>query len=83
MQYPLLSDYPDGKTVVAYGVDYREGEARQMFARPSFFLVDKKGVVRGYWGQRPPNPDDELFAPDPVMSSTPMLAMAAKIATEN
>lgn len=79
LSYPLLSDYPDGKVIHAYGVEYREGQSRQLFARPSFFLIDKKGVIQGYWGQRPPNPDDEIWAPDPLFSSEPILARAQEI----
>ena len=65
--FPLLSDYPDGATAVAYGVDHHEGEAGRLYARPSFFLIEKDGVIRGYWGQRPPNAD-EVVAPDPLVS---------------
>ena len=78
LPYPLLSDYPDGLTVKAYGVDHREGEAERLFARPSFFLVDREGIVRGYWGQRPINPD-EVLPPDPLVSSRPMLEMATAL----
>ena len=78
LQFPLLSDFPNGKTVVAYGVDYYEGSAKRLFARPSFFLVDTKGIIRGYWGQRPRNPD-ELLAPDPLVSSEPILKLAQTI----
>jgi thioredoxin-dependent peroxiredoxin len=79
LQYPLLSD-PHGRTVTAYGVGYLEGDAQRLFARPSFFLVDKEGVIRGYWGQRPLNAD-ELLPPDPLVSSEPMLDLARSIAS--
>lgn len=75
LPYPLLSDHPNGTTVEAYGVGYREGDAERLFARPSFFLIDREGIVRGYWGQRPRNPD-EILSPDPLVSSRPMLEMA-------
>jgi len=78
LPYPLLSDFPHGRTVTAYGVGHREGDAERLFARPSFFLIDKEGVVRGYWGQRPRN-DDEVLPPDPLMSSQAMLEMARAI----
>ena len=71
LTFPLLSDFPHGRTVRAYGIDYYEGEAKRLYARPSFFLVDKEGILRGYWGQRPRNPD-EVLAPDPLFSSEPI-----------
>ena len=80
LPFPLLSDYPNGRTIQDYGVGYFEGQAERLYARPSFFLVDKEGVVRGYWGQRPKN-SDEILAPDPLVSSTPMLEAAQQIAS--
>ena len=79
LPYPLLSDYPDGSTVLAFGVEDREGQVERVFARPSFFLVDRDGIIRGYWGQRPANPD-EVLPPDPLVSSRPMLEMARALA---
>jgi peroxiredoxin len=78
LTFPLLSDFPHGRTVRAYGIDYYEGEAKRLYARPSFFLVDKEGILRGYWGQRPRNPD-EILAPDPLVSSEPILEVAEAI----
>jgi peroxiredoxin len=78
LTFPLLSDFPHGRTVRAYGIDYYEGEANRLYARPSFFLVDKEGILRGYWGQRPRNPD-EVLAPDPLVSSEPILEVAQAI----
>jgi peroxiredoxin len=78
LPYPLLSDYPDGKTIRAYGVDYREGQAQRLHAQQAFFLIDQAGIVRGYWGQRPVNPD-EVWAPDPLFSSQPILALAQEL----
>ena len=75
LQFPLLSDYPDGDTILAYGVEDFEGEAQRLYARPSFFLIDKEGIIRGYWGQRPANLD-EVVAPDPLFSSGPILELA-------
>jgi peroxiredoxin len=78
LPYPLLSDYPDGKTILTYDVGYYEGHTKRLYARPSFFLIDKQGIVRGFWGQRPVNPD-ELWAPDPLFSSEPILDLAREI----
>jgi peroxiredoxin len=78
LPYPLLSDYPDGRTILAYGVGYYEGQTKRLYARPSFFLIDKAGIVRGFWGQRPVNPD-EIWAPDPLFSSEPILELAQEI----
>lgn len=78
LPFPLLSDYPNGETIQSYGVGYEEGKTKRLFARPSFFLVDKEGIVRGYWGQRPKN-TDEILAPDPLVSSGPMLEAAQQI----
>lgn len=78
LSYPLLSDYPDGQTIRAYGVGYYEGQSKRLHARQTFFLIDKAGIVRGYWGQRPMNPD-EIWAPDPLFSSEPILELAREI----
>ena len=78
LPYPLLSDYPDGKTILAYDVGHYEGQSKRLHARQSFFLVDKKGLIRGFWGQRPANPD-EIWAPDPLFSSEPILKLARGI----
>lgn len=80
LPYPLLSDYPNGDTIKDYGIDYYEGTAERLYARPSFFLIDKQGIVIGYWGQRPMNAD-EVLAPDPLVSSGPILAAADEIQT--
>ena len=78
LPYPLLSDYPNGRTILAYDVANFEGEAKRLFARQTIFLIDKEGIVRGRWGQRPSNVD-ELWAPDPLFSSKPILDLVRKI----
>ena len=42
LNLPLLSDFPDGKTSLAYGVF----NAERRLAVRSYFIVDKQGVVR-------------------------------------
>jgi peroxiredoxin len=43
--YPLLSDFPDRKTIRAYGVL----NDRAMIANRTFFLIDRQGVIRKKW----------------------------------
>jgi peroxiredoxin len=42
LNFPLLSDAPDMKTMQAYGVF----NAERRLAQRSYFIVDKQGVVR-------------------------------------
>ena len=42
LNYPLLSDAPDMKTIDAYGVL----NAERRIAQRSWFIVDRQGVVR-------------------------------------
>lgn len=42
LNFPLVSDYPDLKTIAAYGVL----DPERRVARRSYFIVDKHGVVR-------------------------------------
>jgi peroxiredoxin len=42
LNYPLLSDFPEGKTTQAYGVL----NAERKLAQRAWFIVDKQGVVR-------------------------------------
>ena len=79
LTYPLLSDFPDGDTILAYDVAQYEGRAKRLFARQSFFLIDKGGVVRGVWKVRPPKPG-EARSPDNLFRSDPILKLAKKLA---
>jgi peroxiredoxin len=45
LQFPLLSDYPDRKTLRAYGVL----NERSMIANRTFFLIDPEGTIRKKW----------------------------------
>jgi peroxiredoxin len=42
LNFPLVSDYPDLKTIEAYGVL----EPQRRVAQRSYFIVDKQGVIR-------------------------------------
>jgi peroxiredoxin len=42
LNFPLLSDAPDGKTMQAYGVYNPD----RKLAQRSYFIVDKQGIVR-------------------------------------
>lgn len=79
LPYPLLSDFPHGRTIQAYDVAQLEGEAKRLFARQSFFLIDKQGIVRGVWKVRSPKPG-EVRAPDKLFRSDPILKRAREIA---
>ena len=80
LPFPLLSDYPNGRAVRNFGVGYADGAAERLLARAAIFLVDKEGIVRGYWG--PANPA-EAPAVEAVFSSEPMLARAREVLGRN
>lgn len=42
LNFPLLSDAPDGKTMQAYGIY----NADRRLAQRSYFIVDKQGTIR-------------------------------------
>ena len=42
LNFPLVSDYPDLKTIAAYGVL----DPERRLAQRSYFLVDKAGIIR-------------------------------------
>jgi len=42
LNFPLLSDAPDAKTIQAYGVFNPQSK----LAQRSYFIVDKQGIVR-------------------------------------
>ena len=45
LPFPLLSDYPERRTIRSYGVL----NEKSMTALRSFFLIDPAGTVRGKW----------------------------------
>lgn len=42
LNFPLVSDYPELKTIEAYGVLDRE----RRLAQRSYFIMDKQGIIR-------------------------------------
>lgn len=42
LNFPLVTDFPDLKTIQAYGVF----NAERRLAQRSYFIIDKQGVVR-------------------------------------
>ena len=42
LNFPLASDYPDAKTIEAYGVL----EPSRRLAQRSYFIIDKQGIIR-------------------------------------
>ena len=66
LNFPLVSDAPDLKTIEAYGVLIPE----RRVAQRSYFIVDKQGVVRF----------KKVLAPkEPLLSNEALLAEVAKL----
>ena len=66
LNFPLVSDAPDLKTINAYGVLIPE----RRVAQRSYFVVDKQGVVRF----------KKVLAPkEPLLSNEALLAEVAKL----
>ena len=42
LNFPLVSDYPDLKTIEAYGVL----EPQRRLPQRSYFIIDKQGIIR-------------------------------------
>lgn len=63
LPYPLLSDFPDMEVIRNYDVLKHVGEAKRPMAKPSYFLIDKQGIVRGKWMQTSPDvfPNDTFL----------------------
>ena len=68
LNFPLVSDAPDLKTIDAYGVLVPE----RRLAQRSYFIIDKQGVVRY----------KKVLAPkEPLLSNEALLAEVAKLGT--
>ena len=65
LPYPLLSDHPDLSVIRRYDMMKQIGEAKKPVARGSYFLIDKKGIVRGKWL----NPPGEVFPNDIILET--------------
>ena len=66
LNFPLVSDAPDLKTIEAYGVLIPE----RRLAQRSYFIVDKQGIVRF----------KKVLAPkEPLLSNEALLAEVAKL----
>lgn len=61
LNYPLLSDFPDLKTIEAYGVLIPE----RRLAQRAWFIVDKQGVVR--YKKVNASPKDPLLSNDVLL----------------
>lgn len=79
LPYPLLSDFPNGETILRYGVQQFHGKAGRLFSRQAFILVDKAGTVRGVWTVRDKKAGEQA-SPDLLFASDPILKVARKIA---
>ncbi|HET8580183.1 MAG TPA: redoxin domain-containing protein, partial [Nitrospiraceae bacterium] len=60
LPYPLLSDFPNLETVKKFGVENTIGKVTT--AKRSYFLVDKKGIVRFKRIMSPANPEAPFLA---------------------
>ena len=68
LNFPLVSDAPDLKTIDAYGVLVPE----RRLAQRSYFIVDKQGIVRF----------KKVLAPkEQLLSNEALLAEVAKLGT--
>jgi peroxiredoxin len=65
LPFPVLSDFPDLSVIRSYGVVQQIGDPPRPFARRSFFLIDKQGVVRGKWLAE----NGEVFPSEPILKA--------------
>ena len=59
LPYPLLSDFPNLETIKKYGVENQIG--RVPTAKRSYFIVDKKGILRSKRIMYPIDPRAPFF----------------------
>ncbi len=71
LPFPLLSDHPDLKAIRSYaGPQPHFKDPTRQLARRSFFLIDKKGVVRGRWIAE----NDTLLLSEEILKVTRQIA---------
>ena len=63
LPFPLLSDFPDRKTIRAYGIL----NERSMTANRTFFLIDPQGIIRKKWVIE--NPTTTVVYSDTVLTA--------------
>lgn len=64
LPYPLLADYPKPDVTRSYGVLIpHPRNPKLLVARRSFFLVDKRGVLRGQWLSK----GEDVFPSEPIL----------------
>ena len=61
LPFPLLSDFPDLKTIRSYGGLSQEFSLT--IAQRYFFLVDLRGIVRGKWR----GTSTDVFPTEPIL----------------
>ncbi len=64
LPFPLLSDFPNLEIIKRYGVETQMGSVTT--AKRSYFIVDKKGIVRFKRIMHPFNPEAP-FLPNQVL----------------
>ncbi len=68
--FPVLSDFPDLQVIRSYGVMQQIGDPPRPFAKRSFFLIDKEGIIRGKWLAG----NSEVFPSQPILERARELA---------
>jgi peroxiredoxin len=61
LPFPLLSDFPELKTIRSYGG--LSQEVNLSIAQRYFFLVDREGIVRGKWR----GTSTDVFPTEPIL----------------
>jgi peroxiredoxin len=70
LPYPLLSDHPDLQVIQSYDIVQHIGKGKRPFAKRSFFLIDKQGIIQGKWSAA----NSEVFPSEPILERVQALA---------